>query len=121
MKNTATRDELAALLHAAVKRFNGSIDRVDLLCGAPEGLDYLVDEFRVAHEQAISHRLAYYLECSLRDAGIIDDDGPVVVDCEYNQHLFDQKNIRVPKKRSAPFVAARRVPRDVKGRPDIYE
>jgi len=120
MKNIATKDEMAALLHITVKRFNESIDRIDLLCAAPDGLDYWVDQFRVAHEQAISHRLAYYLECSLRDAGIIDDEGPVVVDCEYNQHLFDRKNIRVPKKRAAPFVAAKRVPRAVQGRDDLF-
>ena len=44
-----------------------------------------------AHEQAISHRIALYLEQGLSKMPIT----PVVVDCEYNKHLKNSKVFNV--------------------------
>ena len=121
MNGISTPEELVSILDAAVQRFNDSIDRLELLCAPQPGLEYLVRASRVAHEQAIAHRLAYYLEANLRDAGIIHDEGPIVLDCEYNQHLFDRKTLRVLKKDAAPFIAAKRSPIEVKGRDNVYD
>ena len=65
MNNPPSKDDLVSLLDAAVKRFNDSKDGKTLL-GSDYGLEHQVKEFRVAHEQAIAHRLAYYLEDALR-------------------------------------------------------
>ena len=40
-----------------------------------------------AHEQAIAHRIAIYLECQFKD------DKTLNVDCEYNKHLEKAKRI----------------------------
>lgn len=108
MSNPPTKDELESLLQLSVDRFNKSIDRETLLAAEDHGLEVQVSQFRVAHEQAISHRLAFYLECGLRDRAVISDGGPLVVDCEYNQHLFDRKRIRVLIDEAQPFLAAGR-------------
>jgi hypothetical protein len=84
-------------------------------------LEEPVAKFRVAHEQAITHRLAFYLECSLRRNGIISDEGPLVLDCEYNQHLFDRKKLRVLLKEAAGFLKAGRTPIPVEGRDDVVD
>lgn len=125
--NHPTKDDLVSLLQASVDRFNG-VDRETLLCAPPPGLDQRVSQFRVAHEQAISHRLAFYLECFLREREIVTDEGPLAVDCEYNQHLFDRKKLRVLIEDAQPFLAAGRTAIPVPGsdamvdfeiRPDI--
>lgn len=123
MNYPPTRDDLVALLDFAVKRFNKSIDGRTLLSGEDCGLDYWVSPYRVAHEQAISHRLAFYLEDALRhpDNKVITDKGPLVVDCEYNQHLFDRKKIRVLLKGVGKFLKAGRKPIAVKGRDDVVD
>jgi len=121
MNGIPSVEKLVSSVDAAVRRFNDSIDRIELLCMRQPGLEYLVRRFRVAHEQAIAHRLAFYLEANLREADIIDDRGPIVLDCEYNQHLFGPKRLRVLKKDAAPFLAAKRTPIRVEGRDDVYE
>lgn len=123
MKALPTKAELGALLDAAVKRFNRSNDGKTLLSGDDLGLNYPASRFRVAHEQAISHRLAYYLEDALRhpEIKIITDKGPLVVDCEYNQHIFDRKKVRVLKKDAQRFLQAGRKGIPVRGRKDLLD
>jgi hypothetical protein len=123
MNNPPNKDDLVSLLDAAVKRFNDSNDGKTLLSGVDLGLDYPVSEFRAAHEQAISHRLAFYLEDALRqpDVNIITDDGPLVVDCEYNQHQFGRKLIQILKAEADEFIKADRTALPVKGRDDLVQ
>src|SRR6266487_1791289 len=69
-------------LVTSIERFNTSGDQETLL--RPRNRQSRNGP--AAGERAIAHRLAYYLECSLRDAGLIEDAGPLCVDCEYNRH-----------------------------------
>lgn len=115
MSDFPNKDDLASLLQMGVDRFNDSIDRKTLLCGYHPGLETRITEFRVAHEQAISYRLAFYLECLLRNKKVVTDDGPIVVDCEYNQHLFDHKKLRVLIREAQPFLDAGRAAIPVQG------
>ena len=55
------------------------------------------------------------------DIKVITDEGPLVVDCEYNQHLFDRKKIRVLKKNAKKFLEAGRKPLPVHGRADLVD
>ncbi|MBI2927890.1 MAG: hypothetical protein HYY24_19545 [Verrucomicrobia bacterium] len=121
MKTLPTKDELAGLLHEAVARFNDSNDRETLLRGHQPGLEQRVSPFRVAHEQAISYRLAFYLECLLRKKEIVTDKGPIIVDCEYNQHLFDHKKLRVLIGEAQPFLHAGRTAIPVPGSNEAVE
>jgi hypothetical protein len=121
MRPLPSKDELVKILSQAVERFNASFERESLLAGPLGGLDAQVAEYRVAHEQAVSHRLAFYLERELRQAGIVSDAGQVVVDCEYSQHLFDDKTIRVLKSKARSFLRAKRSPIAVIGRDDVYD
>jgi hypothetical protein len=123
MNSPPTKDELVLLLEAAIKRFNKSNDGKTLLSGIDCGLDYPASKFRAAHEQAIAHRLAFYLEDALRqpDVKIITDEGPFVVDCEYNQHLFRRKMIQMLLADSAKFIKAGRKAIQVRGRHDVVE
>lgn len=78
-------------LEKAVERFNRSADRDGLLCGEDSvGGGYSLRN--VAGERTITHRLAVYLEGELRKKGVVHDDGPLVVDCEYNRHGNDPKS-----------------------------
>lgn len=115
MINFPTKDELLQMLQDSVNRFNDSTDCESLLRGFLPGLEQQVSQFRAAHEQAISHRLAFYLEYALREKGVVTDKGPIVVDCEYNQHLFDQKKLRVLVIEAVPFLDAGRKPIAVAG------
>jgi hypothetical protein len=117
----ADTNELVVILRHSIDRFNNSIDRETLLCSTDPELDRQVSKFRVAHEQAITHRLAFYLECNLRRAEIIQDKSPIVLDCEYNQHLFDKKKLRVLIKDAGAFLRANRAPIPVEGRTDLVE
>lgn len=123
MNNPPTKDDLILLLDSVVKRFNDSHDGKTLLSGVDLGLDYPVSEFRAAHEQTISHRLAFYIEDALRqsDPRIITDKGPLTVDCEYNQHLFDRKKIRTLLKDAQEFLKAGRKPQKVEGHDDLVD
>jgi hypothetical protein len=121
MNTPPSKDDLLHVLQEAVDRFNGSIDRESLLCGFFPGLEQQVSQFRAAHEQAISHRLAFYLECLLRKHGVVTDKGPIVVDCEYNQHLFDDKKLVVLIKDAQAFLDAGRKPIAVPGNNKVVE
>ncbi len=122
MNNPPSKDDLVSLLDAAVKRFNDSKDGKTLL-GSDYGLEHQVKEFRVANEQAIAHRLAYYLEDALRhpEVKIITDDGPIIVDCEYNQHRFGRKLIQILKAEAEEFIKAGRTALPVIGRDDLVQ
>jgi hypothetical protein len=121
MNNPPTKGELVLLLKAAVNRFNKSIDRETLLAAVDYGLEHQVSLFRVAHEQAISHRLAFYIESILRAEAVITDKGPLVVDCEYSHHLFDRKKICVLASEAGMFLKARRSAISIEGRSDAIE
>lgn len=69
-------EQLKAKLRDAVQNFLGHDS--DLLALA-------------AHEQAISHRIAVYLEQTLTEA----EFSAASVDCEYNKHLAGSKTMRV--------------------------
>jgi len=122
MNNPPTIDDLVSLLDEAVKRFNNSKDGRTLL-GSDYGLEYQVREFRVAHEQAISHRLAFYLEDALRhpDVKIITDEGALIVDCEYNQHRFGRKLVQILRAEAGEFIRAGRTAIPVEGRDDLVQ
>ncbi len=79
---SSTADVVWQCLENAVKRFNESTDQQSLL--GPRNPDD--PRGPAASERAISHRLAFYLESELRTLGLITDDGPLAVDCEYNRH-----------------------------------
>jgi hypothetical protein len=121
MTKLPTKEDLKHFLQASVDRFNGSVDCESLLRAPQAALDKPVSRNRVAHEQAISHRLAYYLEDLLRKSGIVTDEGPLVVDCEYNQHLFDRKKLRILLRRAQPFLKARRSVIPIRGSRTIID
>ena len=77
-------------LDKAIDRFNNSTDCESLLCPRSEN-GTTNAERSAASERAITHRLAYFLECELRSVGLVSDCGPIVVDCEYNRHISDEK------------------------------
>lgn len=79
-------------LGKAIDRFNNSTDCESLLCPRSEN-GTTNAERSAASERAITHRLAYFLECELRDVGLVSDCGPIVVDCEYNRHISDEKSV----------------------------
>ncbi len=122
MNDLPTKEDLVTLLDAALHRFNNSEDGKTLL-GTDHGLEYPVRKFRVAHEQAISHRLAYYLEDALRspDVKIITDEGKLIVDCEYNQHRFGRKLVQILKAKAGEFIKAGRAAIPVEGREDLVQ
>ena len=66
-----------------------------------------------ASERAIAHRLAVYLECELRDEGIVEDGGLISVDCEYNRHLDGMKTHRIPEKLIRIVEDAKRKPKPI--------
>jgi len=84
-------------LERAVKRFNKSSDRQTLLC--PRCVNpKSASEKAAASEWAIAYRLAFYLEFELRSIRLVSDDGPLVVDCEYNRHGGKIKTHRVERR-----------------------
>lgn len=88
----------------AVDRFNKSADPKTLLCpGYPPK-----KHWAAASERAIAHRLAFYLECEIRRAKIIDDLSELSVDCEYNRHVGGTKDLDVEEELTRIVEAARR-------------
>jgi hypothetical protein len=83
-------DRVWRCLEKAISRFNESKDQETLL--RPRDLES--NRGAAASERAITHRLAFYLESALRDAQILTDAGPLVVDCEYNRHGGALKTLR---------------------------
>ncbi len=63
-----------------------------------------------ANEIAIAHRLAFYLECELRIRKVVTDEGPIVVDCEYDRHLYGRKKLETESAFLAIVEEAKRKP-----------
>ena len=84
-------------LEKAVARFNKSIDRETLLCPLDKHAKPKTPGWPAANEPAISHRLAFYLECEFRIAKIVKDRSAVTVDCEYDRHLYGRKRLEAEK------------------------
>lgn len=82
----------------AVDRFNRSDDRMKLLSPRPKANNQGVNS-KAASERAIAHRLAFYLEDELRGCKIINDIGPLTVDCEYNRHIVEEKTLAAEAER----------------------
>lgn len=93
-----TPQKLRGCLDRAVKKF-GDNDTASLLQPRRKPSGQFVSKkekgWGGASERSIAHRLAVYLECELRQAGIVEDGGLVVVDCEYNRHLDCLKHQRI--------------------------
>src|SRR5438477_5490383 len=87
-------DDLRLAVETAVARFNHSNDRDTLLCPLKDDANWNSSEWHAAHERSIAHRLAFYLECHLRDEELLDDHSDVSVDCEYDRHIDDEKKLR---------------------------
>ena len=81
-KALAEGKEIWLCLERAIERFNDSADRDTLLRpgNPPETRKF------ASGERAIAHRLAFYLECELREKELVSDKSELVVDCEYNRH-----------------------------------
>ena len=79
-------------LDAAIARFNQSADAKTLLWPRQEHPQTNAD-FYAASERALTYRIAFYLECALREMGLVTDYGPVFVDVEYNRHIGDEKTL----------------------------
>jgi hypothetical protein len=75
-------DKLRELLDRAIADFNEK-DAASLLAPNDRGV--------AIHERTIVHRLAYYLECRIRDDGAPEN---VSVDCEYNRFGTGTKYLR---------------------------
>ena len=105
--NTTSKGEWETIwdcLIDAIKRFNGGLDQKTLLQPA----DPAKKHGPAAGERAIAHRLAYYLECELRKAKLITDEGTLIVDCEYNRHGGATKTFAVESELKEIVEAARK-------------
>jgi hypothetical protein len=115
------QEQLLTWVKSAVRRFNRSADKRTLLCEQEQNLQREVKPFRIAHEQVVAHRLAFYLESRLRREKVVNDKGVLAVDCEYNKHLQNRKIIRVRRAEVRAFLEAGRAARRVPGMPGIRE
>jgi hypothetical protein len=110
-------------LQIAINRFNAN-DKTTLLLPRrhPNGSYAKKNEkgWGGASERSISHRLAFYLECELRSAGIVEDGGLISVDCEYNRHLEGMKTHRIPEKLIGIVEEAKRTPKPISDDEDFY-
>jgi hypothetical protein len=88
----------------SIARFNASGDKRTLL--QPRNRHY--PDGPAAGERAIAHRIAYYLECELRRIGLVEDAGPLCVDCEYNRHGGAAKAVAIESTLKAVVQRARR-------------
>lgn len=116
--------EIAALrsaVKAAVQRFNESVDRVGLLRALRDEAEPTSAAWHAAHERAIAHRLAFYLECYLRNKGIVGDKGPLCVDCEYDRHIGDEKTLRTMLEDKWILDRVGRTPISVLGEPGVFD
>jgi hypothetical protein len=93
----ALEEIIWSCLKNAVARFNKSIDRETLLCPLDQHAKPKTPWWPAANEPAISHRLAFYIECEFRIAKIVKERSAVRVDCEYDRHLYDRKRLEVEK------------------------
>ena len=111
---------LRAALVAAVARFNRSNDPKKLLCPLREGAKKKTPADAAAAEQAIAHRLAVYLEAELRSAGLVRDNGPLSVDCEYDRHFDAYKMLEAPDAFQKIVKAAKRKAYPVPNKPGYF-
>jgi len=108
-------DVIWECLDEAVHRFNKSDDRRTLLCARDKEAEPNVPGWGAANETAVAHRLGYYLERALRRRKQVCDSGPVVVDCEYNRHLYGTKKLQAEKEFQSIVEEAQRKPVPVDG------
>jgi len=106
-------------LDKAVKRFNESDDVGTLLCPRCENPKNKTEK-SAAGERAITYRLAFYLESELRGAGLINDVGPLVVDCEYNRHLARGKSLAAEAEERIKKIVNEARERELKADDDGY-
>ena len=85
-------DAIWQALVLSVQRFNESSDPETLLCPRCNPPRNNTDWF-AASERAIAYRLAFYLECELRNLYLLGEQGPLAVDCEYNRHFGEGKEL----------------------------
>jgi hypothetical protein len=118
-----TNQMLRSAVKKAIDQFN-SRDKKSLL--GPRKLENgrLATEgqqgWGAASERAISHRLAVYVEAELGRLGIIAENTPISVDCEYNRHLQGMKTQRIPIQLQDIVQKARRVARAVVDDSDVF-
>jgi len=94
----ASVEILRACLVSAIDTFNANDGSTLLLPQKLSNGDYVGEKEKGwggASERSIAHRLAVYLERELREVGIVEDNGLIVVDCEYNRHLEGLKRQRI--------------------------
>jgi hypothetical protein len=97
-------------LKKAITRFNEGNDRNTLLSPRVPNPTSKTDK-AAASERAITHRLAFYLECELRAHGLVSDHGPLVVDCEYNRHKGTGKDLQTKEEGIRKIVTEARKPK----------
>jgi hypothetical protein len=108
MNGETSIDILRFAVNAAVSRFNASVDRDTLLRPLKDDVEANSAEWHAAHERAISHRLAFYFECCLREKKVLDDQSVLSVDCEYDRHIDDEKKLRTIFEHQSIIKRARR-------------
>jgi hypothetical protein len=116
-----TFEVLQSTFEVAREKFNKSADRKSLLCPRKTEADPKLLAWAAAHERAIAHRLAFYLECELRKAEILLEDGNVVVDCEYNRHLDARKTLQTTELGRTIVEGAGRTASPLKDQPGLFE
>jgi hypothetical protein len=104
-------DRLKLCLSRAVERFNCT-DAATLLCPRKDEHGTHVEKgqsgWGAASERAIAHRLAVYIEREVSEDVLLQNHGPVVVDCEYNRHLNRTKTHRISEELASIVKEARR-------------
>jgi hypothetical protein len=93
MSTVNAEDNVWQCLGKAIDRFNRSAEPQSLLCPRDAGANKNSLEWAAASERAITHRLAFYIECELRSVCVVGDSSRIVVDCEYNRHIGSTKSL----------------------------
>lgn len=119
-ENNKLADKFRAALATAIARFNASNDPKKLLCPLRTGAKKKTPADAAAAERAIAHRLAFYLEDELRKAGLVRDDGPLSVDCEYDRHFDAYKMLEAPDKFRKIVKEAKRRAYTVPNKPGYF-
>ncbi len=94
-------------LEKAIDRFNRSADAQSLLCPRKDAKENSW-KWAAASERAITHRLAFYIECELRNLCLVGDSSKIVVDCEYNRHIGATKAVATLEEIREIVMAARK-------------
>ena len=103
----SAKDTVWQCLEKAVDRFNRSADVQSLLCPRNDAAKENSWEWAAASERAITHRLAFYIECGLRSLRLVGDSSQIVVDCEYNRHGGKLKTLAVEQELQSIVEKAR--------------